>query len=65
MAKRPAPSSFDELKQDIKTGQYRTCYLFWGEETYLLQHYLRELKKKLIDPVTEEFNFHRFSVETP
>ncbi len=64
MAKRPAPSSFDELKQDIKTGQYRTCYLFWGEETYLLQHYLRELKKKLIDPVTEEFNFHRFSVET-
>lgn len=64
MAKRPAPSSFDELKQDIKTGQYRPCYLFWGEETYLLQHYLRELKKKLIDQITEEFNFHRFSTET-
>lgn len=64
MAKQPAASSFDALKQDLKTAQFRPCYLFWGEETYLLQHYLRELKKKLVDPVTEEFNFHRFSSES-
>lgn len=52
------------LKQAIQEGSPKPCYIFWGEETYLLQHYLELLRKKLIDPVTEEFNYHRFSSET-
>ncbi len=64
MAKEIALSSLDEFKKDLKTGQYRRCYILWGEETYLMQHYLAELHKKLIDPLTEEFNFHRFSNES-
>lgn len=63
MAKQTTASSLDGLKQDLKTGTFRPCYIFWGEETYLLQHYLDELKKKLVDPLTEEFNYHRFSSE--
>ena len=43
------------LKQAIQEGSPKPCYIFWGEETYLLQHYLELLRKKLIDPVTEEF----------
>lgn len=64
MAKQAVRSSLDDFKQELKTGQLRPCYIFWGEETYLLQHYLGELQKKLIDPLTEEFNFHRFSAES-
>ena len=29
-----------------------------------MQHYLELLRKKLTDPLTEEFNYHRFSTET-
>lgn len=66
MAKKSvsAPTYFAELKREIKTGNLRPCYIFWGEETYLLQHYLGELRKKLLDPLTEEFNYHRFSSES-
>lgn len=64
MAKDMNLSSLDEFKKDLKTGQYRRAYILWGEETYLLQHYLSELHKKLIDPMGEDFNFHRFSSET-
>ena len=63
MAKQASASSLDGLKQDLKTGNFRPCYIFWGEETYLLRHYLKELHKKLVDPLTEEFNYHRFSSE--
>lgn len=65
MAKKPvAPSGLDALKQDLKSGGIRRGYLLWGEETYLLSYYLEQLRKKLIDPLTEEFNYHRFSSET-
>ncbi len=64
MAKEANLSSLDEFKKDLKTGQFRRCYLLWGEETYLLQHYLSELQKKLIEPMSEEFNYHRFSSES-
>lgn len=66
MAKKTASTSapFQELKQELKTGSLRPCYIFWGEETYLLQHYLELLRKKLLDPLTEEFNYHRFSSES-
>lgn len=64
MAKQSSASTLEGLKQDFKTGSFRPCYIFWGEETYLLQHYLNVLQKKLVDPLTEEFNYHRFSSES-
>lgn len=33
------------LKQAIQEGSPKPCYIFWGEETYLLQHYLELLEK--------------------
>ncbi|MGN0979262.1 MAG: DNA polymerase III subunit delta [Candidatus Avoscillospira sp.] len=63
-AKNPGePSGLDQLKNDLKTGQYGRLYLFHGEEHYLRDHYLEMLRKKLLDGPAEEFNFHRFTQE--
>lgn len=64
MAKSTAPDPLQQLKQDIRAKSPARCYVFWGEETYLLRHYCQQLYKALIDPMTEEFNFHRMNGET-
>ena len=33
-------------------------YIFYGEETYLREYYLKELRKKLVPAGFEEFNYH-------
>ena len=52
------------LKQDIKGRQPRRLYFFHGEESFLLHHYFAQLKKLLVDELTEAFNFHRMNTET-
>lgn len=63
MAKKADESAFQQLKQDLKNKSLGQCYIFWGEETYLLRHYCQQMKKKLVDSMTEEFNFHHFDQE--
>lgn len=64
MAKKPGSDSFQILKDQMKAKQYEKLYFFTGEETYLLHYYLQEIKKKLIDDLTESFNYHLFNAET-
>lgn len=52
------------LKEDIREKQARRLYVFHGEETFLLSHYLEQLKKLLLDDLTESFNFHKLTPET-
>ena len=47
-----------ELKQAIKEGVPQSLYLFHGEEAFLREHYLGELKKALLPPGLEDFNLH-------
>ncbi len=53
-----------QLKEDIKRDTPARLYFFFGEETFLLHHYLKQLQKSIIDPVTESFNFHKMTEET-
>lgn len=62
--KQKNDSSFQELKQHLKGKELQRLYFFHGEEVFLLQHYLGQVKKLLLDPLTESFNFHRFNPET-
>jgi DNA polymerase-3 subunit delta len=65
MAKKPVQTnSLQELKADIKAKSPRRLYFFHGEETFLLHHYLEQLKKILLDELTESFNFHKLNNET-
>ena len=51
-------AAFQKLKQDIKEGTIGTLYVFHGEETYLRDHYLKQMKEKLLPAGMEEFNLH-------
>ena len=59
-----APDELSRLKAAIKAASPERLYFFHGEEVFLLHHYLNELRKKTIDPLTEDFNAHRFTQET-
>lgn len=53
-----------ELKAAIRNKQADRLYFFHGEETFLLHHYLGQLRKLLLDELTEAFNFHKLTAET-
>lgn len=64
MAKIQDTDNLQELKAAIKAGQPANLYIFHGEEMFLLHHYLEQLKKTVLDELTESFNYHRFTNET-
>jgi len=53
-----------ELKKAIRDKNPGRLYFFHGEETFLLHHYLEQLRKLLIDELTESFNYHKLTAET-
>lgn len=65
MAKKPTGSSAGctQLKTDLKNRSLGRCYLICGEEDYLCRYYYGQLFRQLIDPMTEDFNFHRLTSE--
>lgn len=46
------------FKKSLKENAVGTLYLFHGEEAYLRNFYLGELKKRVLTPGLEEFNLH-------
>ena len=52
------------LKQAVREKNPDRLYIFWGEETFLLHHYLEQLKKSIVEELTESFNFHKLTSET-
>ncbi len=61
--KQEQPNMLQQLKNDLRSKNPGRLYFFHGEETFLLHHYLEQLKKQLVDELTEAFNFHRFNQE--
>ena len=53
-----ADEAFSRLKSGLSAGQIGTAYIFYGEETYLREYYLRQLREKLVPAGFEEFNYH-------
>lgn len=62
MAERKTPNKgYQKLKSDLSAGNIGQVYIFYGEESYLREYYLGEIKKKLVPAGFEEFNYHRLS----
>lgn len=55
---KPDTAGYQKLKQDLKHGTLGSLYVFHGEEAYLRDYYLGEMKKKLLPPGMEAFNYH-------
>ena len=65
MAKKEISSTaLSDLNQALKQKELGRLYFFYGEESFLMNHYLTQVKKLLLDPLTESFNFHRLTSET-
>lgn len=58
------PNGFQQLKVSLRQKQADRLYFFHGEETFLLHHYLGQLRKLLVDELTESFNSHKLTSET-
>ena len=59
--KRRAPrkgEALQKLKADLSAGSVGNAYIFYGEESYLREHYLGQLREALIPPGSETFNCH-------
>ena len=51
-------AALQKLKEDLAAGTAGSAYVFHGEESYLREYYLGELRKKLVSPGFETFNYH-------
>lgn len=61
--KQTKPGAIQALKAELKEKNFRRLYFFYGEETFLLHYYLEQMKKILIDELTESFNYHKLTSE--
>ncbi len=57
------PETLQILKASIREKNADRLYVFHGEETFLLHYYLEQLRKILIDELTESFNYHKLTNE--
>lgn len=62
--KQEQPDRLQSLKQAIRGKDPGRLYFFYGEEIFLLQHYLEQLRKVIVDELTESFNYHKLTTET-
>ncbi|MBS4534566.1 DNA polymerase III subunit delta [Clostridium sp. D2Q-14] len=49
--------TYKQLLLDIKNNQLKNVYLFFGEETFLIDFCVDEIKEKYISPTLETLNF--------
>lgn len=56
-------SALQELKKDIRDKNLGNCYIFYGEETFLKNHYLEQIYRQRIDELTESFNYRKLTAE--
>lgn len=64
MAKKPlSDGAFQSLKAAVRNKNMDRLYFFYGEESFLMSYYLETIRKLLLDPLTESFNYHRFTSE--
>ncbi len=65
MAKKPEQgNALQELKLALRQKTPQRLYIFHGEESFLKQHYLEQLRKLLTDELTESFNSHKLNPES-
>ena len=55
---KPDTAGYEKLKRELSKGTPGNLYLFHGEEVYLRDYYLGQLKKRLLGGGMEEFNLH-------
>ena len=55
----PTNESYRAFKRDLAAGTLGRLYILHGEEAYLRDYYLEQMRKQLIPDGLESFNYHR------
>lgn len=58
--KKTSPDGLKQLKDALKQGEPACLYIFYGQEDYLRDYYVEQLKKQLLTGGMESFNLHVF-----
>ena len=56
---KKSTAAYEKLRADLKAGTPENVYIFHGEEVYLRERYVEELRTMLVPEGFEEFNYHR------
>ena len=56
--KNDVDNSYRELKRELAAESIGRLYIFHGEETYLRDHCVKEMREKLLTGGLDEFNHH-------
>ena len=59
-AKETRPNGKSQLIRDLKNGEFAPLYIISGEESYLKEYYLRQLRQKVVDETFADFNLIEF-----
>ena len=57
--------TYEELKSSIKDGKIAPLYIFQGQEEFLIEHMIGEIKKALIEEWSEMMNFKSYAELPP
>lgn len=57
MAKKSTAGGLANLKKQLSSGEYGNLYLFFGEEDFLKSYYFSVLRKNVVEPDFDEFNY--------
>lgn len=49
-----------QLRKQIKENSFENAYLIYGEESYLKEYYVSQMREKIVDKTFESFNYHFF-----
>ncbi|MBR2132933.1 MAG: DNA polymerase III subunit delta [Oscillospiraceae bacterium] len=52
-------AGYSKFREDLTAQSLGMVYIFHGEESYLREYYLSEVRKQLVPSGFEEFNYHR------
>lgn len=53
----------DGLKAKLKKNEYAGAYLFYGDEAYMKDHYVSQLRKVVLEGPVPEFNYSVYEAE--
>ena len=59
--KEEAFPGYEEFRSALQSGGPANVYIFFGEETYLMQQAVEQLRALLVPAGFEEFNYHRLT----
>lgn len=57
-AKQSDSAAYQQLKRDLSAKTLGQCYILHGDESYLREYYLEQMKKLLLPDGMESFNLH-------